>query len=207
MLDNAIGLVNPTQSAPGETIEAADINTPVNQLAAVINGSIEAANLASSAVTTAKIADGTVTNAKLSTTAGELGGAYTSWTPTFVNLSGGTLNYSKYTQVGKTVYYIWKYTLAGAGVAGAVTFTLPVTAHADEVTATIGGNSQGVVRLDDTGTNSVYGTVDFTSTTVARVLVWTAGSTYLQNTVLSSTVPHTWASTDIIYVKGSYIAA
>jgi hypothetical protein len=60
-----MGLVNPTQSAPGETIEADDINTPVNQLAAVINGSIETANIADSAVTTAKIADSNVTTAKL----------------------------------------------------------------------------------------------------------------------------------------------
>lgn len=64
MQANAIGLVSPTQSSPGETIEASDINTPVNQLAAVINGSIETANLADSAVTTAKLADGAITPPK-----------------------------------------------------------------------------------------------------------------------------------------------
>jgi hypothetical protein len=60
-----MGLVSPTQSSAGETIEAADINTPVNQLAAVINGSIETANLADGAVTTAKLADDSVAAEKI----------------------------------------------------------------------------------------------------------------------------------------------
>lgn len=64
-----MGLVSPTQSSPGETIEASDINDPINQLAAVINGNIEAANLADSAVTTAKLANGSITASKLGTTA------------------------------------------------------------------------------------------------------------------------------------------
>lgn len=59
--------VNPAQSNPGDTIEASDINTPVNQLAAVVNGNIETVNLADNAVSTAKIADGAITGAKIST--------------------------------------------------------------------------------------------------------------------------------------------
>lgn len=59
-----MGLVSPTQSSSGDTIEAADINDPINQLAAVINGSIETANLADSAVTTVKLANASVTPAK-----------------------------------------------------------------------------------------------------------------------------------------------
>ena len=58
-------LVTPTQSNPNDTIEAADINTPVNQLAAVINGNIETANLADASVTSAKIVNSSVTAAKL----------------------------------------------------------------------------------------------------------------------------------------------
>jgi hypothetical protein len=60
-----MGLVSPTQSSPGDTIEAADINTPINQLAAVINGSIETANIADSAVSTAKVVDSAVTYTKV----------------------------------------------------------------------------------------------------------------------------------------------
>ncbi|HJQ08005.1 MAG TPA: hypothetical protein VJ836_00825 [Candidatus Saccharimonadales bacterium] len=60
-----MAVVNPTQSNSGDTIEADDINTPVNQLAAEINGNIETANLKDSAVTTAKITDDAVTDNKL----------------------------------------------------------------------------------------------------------------------------------------------
>jgi hypothetical protein len=60
-----MGLVSPAQSADGETIEAADINSPINTIANEFNGNIEAVNLKASAVTTAKIADDAVTTAKL----------------------------------------------------------------------------------------------------------------------------------------------
>lgn len=134
-------------------------------------------------------------------------GAWTTWTPTFVNLSGGTLNYSKYIQIGKTVFFTWKYTLGGAGVGTAVTFTLPVTAHADDAKVSIGGVPHGVARLDDTGTNTTYGIIDFTSTTVARVLASVTSTAYMQTVNLDATAPHVWAATDIIFVKGSYEAA
>lgn len=58
-------VVNPTQSNSGDTIEAADINTPINQIAAVVNGAIDATNIADSGVTTPKIADSAVTTAKV----------------------------------------------------------------------------------------------------------------------------------------------
>lgn len=61
-----MGTVNPSQSSPGDTIEAADVNLPVNQLAAVINGGIETVNIADNAVTAAKVADGTITPSKWS---------------------------------------------------------------------------------------------------------------------------------------------
>jgi len=60
-----MGTISPSQSSDGETIDAADINTPVNQLAAVINGNIETANLANAAVTTAKLANTAVTAPKI----------------------------------------------------------------------------------------------------------------------------------------------
>lgn len=80
MLVTTLGLVSPTQSNPGETIESSDINTPVNQLAAVINGNIETANLADSAVTTGKLADGSVTGDKVADDT--LDGSNIDWTAT-----------------------------------------------------------------------------------------------------------------------------
>lgn len=59
-----MGLVNPQQSNPGDTIEASDINTPVNQLAAVINGNIDSNNIADASVSSNKIADASVSPSK-----------------------------------------------------------------------------------------------------------------------------------------------
>lgn len=62
-----MSIVNPSQSSPGDTIDASDINNPVNQLAAVVNGNIDSTNLAANAVTTAAVANGAVTAAKVAT--------------------------------------------------------------------------------------------------------------------------------------------
>ena len=54
--------------ASGDVVRASDHNTQGASIAAVVNGNIEANNLAANAVTTAKIADGAVTSEKLSAT-------------------------------------------------------------------------------------------------------------------------------------------
>lgn len=167
-------------------------------------GAIPTAALADGAATTAKIADASVTNAKLSTTAGEPGGAWKSWTPTWVNLSGGTLNYAKYTLIGKTVHFRIKYTLAGAGVAGAVTFTTPTAMHADYTASP--SEVFGVVSLADTGTAQYMGWLLFSSSGVLQIR-YESTATNGQALPLSSTAPHTWGSTDIIQASGTYEAA
>lgn len=59
-----MGLISPQQISDGTTIDAADVNTPINTIANEVNGSLDANNLADDAVTTAKIADDAVTDAK-----------------------------------------------------------------------------------------------------------------------------------------------
>lgn len=48
--------VSPSQSNAGDTIDASDVNTPINQLAAVINGAIDGTNIAANAIGNAQIA-------------------------------------------------------------------------------------------------------------------------------------------------------
>jgi hypothetical protein len=108
-----MGLVTPTQSNPGDTIEAADVNTPVNELAAVVNGGLDDQNLANSAVTAAKLGAGAVTPEKLSS------GNGTDWvwqsvTPTFNNWTVGDGSFTcYYTLDGKTAHFIVNF-IAGA---------------------------------------------------------------------------------------------
>jgi hypothetical protein len=139
-----------------------------------------------------------VANSSLDTTAGEPGGAWKSWTPTFVNLSGGTLNYAVYTKIGKTVHFSWKYTLAGAGVAGSVTFTTPTTMNISASSDTM-VNSTRFVR-----SASYVGEIRPASSTVCTVLVRTASGNYVGLAVLSSTVPDTWANGDTLSASGTY---
>jgi hypothetical protein len=202
--------------ADGETIDAADYNTPINTIVNEINGNLDNSNidaaaaiagskLADSAITTAKIADANVTNAKLATGAGEPGGAWTSWTPSFTNLSGGTLNYAKYTQVGKTILYRIKYTLGGAGVSGSISFSLPVNLTADYVA---NDSLVGDVTYLDTGNARYTGVVAAGSTaSTLSIRAINASGTYSAVADLSATVPFTWGNTDVILVAGSYEGA
>ncbi len=158
----------------------------------------------SNSVVASNITDGIITNAKLSTTAGEVGGAWLTWAPTFVNLSGGTLDYAKYTQIGKTIHYRLKYALAGAGVAGAVTFTPPVTMNANYSTSP--AEVLGIAALGDTGTAQYMGWVLWASATTLAIRAESSATNGVAVSI-SSTVPHTWASTDIIMCAGTYEAS
>lgn len=60
-----MSFVSPSQSNAGDTIEASDINNPVNQLAAVINGNIDVTNIADGSITTTKLAGSSVTSGKV----------------------------------------------------------------------------------------------------------------------------------------------
>jgi hypothetical protein len=97
-----MGLVAPSQSNPGDTIEASDINGPVNQLAAVLNGNVDSTNLADAAVSTSKLSSGAVTLAKIATGVVRLGmstaapgalipNAYTTYCTVTGNSTGGEI--------------------------------------------------------------------------------------------------------------------
>lgn len=125
-----------------------------------------------------------------------------SWSPTLVNLSGGTLNYAKYMQIGKTVHFRFKYTLAGAGVAGEVSITPPVAFHTDYTQTA--AEPLGYGSLRDAGTNTFNGMPLWGTGGVILIRTWSSSNTA---TALSSTVPFTWVSGDQIFVAGTYEAA
>lgn len=177
----------------GDTADASDVNVPFNTIANVINGGLDSTNITDGGLTPADLTSGTGSS-----------WAWQTWTPTFTGMTGGTLNYSKYIQVGKTVFYRWKYTLAGAGISASVTFTLPVTANADYSQDIDMGNANYV----DSGTQLYKGTVTVSSVTVAFLrAMLVSGANIVASSTLSSTVPFTWGSADYIIVTGSYEAA
>lgn len=178
------------------TIDALTGHTSAN------TGTVYGISISSAVFTTNNI----VPNNSLSNT-----GAFSSnwswitWSPALTNLSGGTQSYAKYTQIGKKVSFRFKYTLAGAGISGSVSFTLPVTAHADYVSEDQPVNT---TVFYDAGNNDYLGGLRFATATTVNLIVTNATGTYgTLATPLSSTVPFTWGSGDYITANGEYEAA
>jgi len=192
--------------ASGDVVRASDHNTQGANIASVVNGNIEADNLASNAVTTAKIADASITNAKLNTAAGELGGAWQDWTPTYTSFSldNGTV-VAKYVQQGKTVHFSITITLgSGSTVSSNMRISLPVTAN-DNI------NSSTPIALgrmlDSSASTSVMATLEWESTTTMQVVALTANAAYIGVASTTADIPFTWATNDTMQFTGTYEAA
>lgn len=124
-----------------------------------------------------------------------------SYTPTTTNVSGGTLTGS-YCRVGKLVTAKIRHTLAGAGVTGQPSYTMPVTAASGAV------QHIGTGMLQDSSPLTEYSAVvRKSSSTVVAPYAWAANLTYLQFVNVSATAPFTWASGDVIDLLFTYEAA
>lgn len=134
-----------------------------------------------------------------------IGNSWESWTPTFSNLSGGTLDYAKYHKFGKTVHYRIKYTLGSAGVAGDVLFSLPVVEATDY--SQTGVEPMGQVVLRDAGTAVYTGQVVWVSAETAAIRRGAVTGSSISILTLTASNPFTWASGDQILVEGRYEAA
>lgn len=126
-----------------------------------------------------------------------------SYVPTFTSLSGGSLNYGKYIISGKRVYVRWKYTLAGAGVSGAVSSSVPFAISSD-LSNTNADTINVAVTMLDSGTGVFDGYMRWNTSTTMQILLRTASGSYTSAAVTSSTIPFTWATNDYISCSGHY---
>lgn len=62
----------------------------------------------------------------------------------------------------------------------------------------------GEANLLDTGTTTYLGTCALNTSTNLTIQVKNAGSTYVQFSALTNTIPHTWANGDFIYFQASW---
>ena len=190
----------------GETVDVADYNTPINTIVNEINGGLDNSNIAAAAaIAGSKLADASLPNAKLATGAGEPGGAWTSWTPTWTNLTvgNGTLT-ARYTQVGKTIRFRIALVFGSTtSISGAVSHSLPATAATHAGSLPINGYGS----LLDSGIAAFPVYLVLTNTTTASVRTSTASGTYTGITIISATIPFTFSTNDEISITGEYEAA
>lgn len=132
--------------------------------------------------------------------------SWRTWVPSWTGFTPGSATIAAYyKKVGKIVHFRLRVTLSGSTM-GDVFFTLPITAAATEFTGN-GGRNIGVANYFDASGGDTNGMCQLSSVTQARLFVYQAAGTYLGNSVLSTTVPITWANSDIFAIRGSYEAA
>jgi len=128
--------------------------------------------------------------------------SWQSFSPAFasgVTVGDGTLT-GAYIQIGKTVHFRVRFVLGStSAITGAIIFTLPVAVASYGSPTLIGF----VNLIDASPVNAYQGNVN--NSGVIKVLD-TSGA-YAFGANLSSTVPFTWASTDIITFQGTYEAS
>lgn len=186
---------------------------------------VTAAKIAANTITSDKLALTVMTTAKVTsvTRPAHSAGTYIYETDTFRTLmSDGTgwviMNepaqaFNAFTISGVTVgspvkvgsyhrsdgYCDFEYTFtlgAGSGVTGEIILTLPVAGILEM------GNIVGT--FIDPGVNYYPGVIIWSSTSTITLRATNASGTYASSTVASSIIPFTWASGDIISLRGRY---
>jgi hypothetical protein len=189
-----MGTISVSLPSDGETMDASDVNNPINTIVTAINGNLDSNNISAGGLTPANLVSGTGTS-----------WAWQSWTPTWANLTIGNATVdAKYCQVGKLVRFRISVILGNTSSVGTdPTFTLPVASVSYSGTAKTQTLGQGTFFV-----TSVYnGSVVWASTTTAALRVINAAATYAVNNTVSATVPASFTTGSEINLWGCYEAA
>lgn len=151
---------------------------------------------------------GTLTNCTGLPIAGLVAAAWTSWTPTWTNVTIGNATVTaKYLQIGKGVWCRLSVVLGTTtSISGGIRFSFPVTAVSFGGTATF--TPLGTAQFYDQSADTLYmGVVSNQSTTEGLLRALNASATYLVLNNSSATVPYTWTTSDEIECEFFYEAA
>ena len=147
---------------------------------------------------------GIITNANLATGAGQPGGAWTTWTPSYVNLTiGNGTVVAVYKKIGRTIHFRYKLTLGStSSIGSAPTISLPVNLNSiDSIINSSGYCSPGGSDNYITARNNTDGVTSF------RPAALGAGGAYATLSNITATTPGTWATGNILQLAGSYEGA
>lgn len=127
------------------------------------------------------------------------GGAWTSFTPSWTNLTVGTgaTNEGEYCYVPGGMHVRVSVVLGTSPTVGNVLMTIP---NSETIRTGISATDHplGHATYNDVTGNIYRGVVQVQSTTSVRLRALNASSTYAYHAQLSSTVPFTWAASDLI---------
>ncbi len=131
------------------------------------------------------------------------------WTPVYTNLTlGNGVVVARYWQhANKTIALHYSLTFGTTTTVDgtSVTVSLPVNAHSSYILDR--GNVAGDSYMIDDDAGSAFGVVRLkTVSTMEPVMHWVV-ATYSQPASISSTIPHTWAVDDVLYMSAFYEAA
>lgn len=157
------------------------------------NNSVVASNITNGAVQPQALVSGTGS-----------GWAWTSWTPSWSNLTVGNGTVSaKYIQIGKAVLAEIQFILGSTSSVGTgPTFTLPVTSTSNFSN----GQYIGGVRMVAAGTGYI-GAIYWNSTTTAQFLAIGASGNYITENTITASVPGTWTTSNSLAGTLFYEAA
>lgn len=136
-------------------------------------------------------------------------GTYTAYTPLFsgFTVGNGTLDF-QYCRVNNYVHYFGTITLGStSAVTGALGIQVPIAINTSQMPLNV---PLGEAVFSDASAGPAYNTGATVGQTLAgylRVQVLNCASTYGTYTGISSTVPFTWTTGDIIYINAYYKAA
>lgn len=150
---------------------------------------------------TADIADGAITNAKLKTTAGELGGVWNDYAPTYGNVTPGNgAVVAKFTRVGQTVHVYWSIVCGSTTtLSNPVLVSLPV-APADRYGVANMYSPVGNITANDTGGAVFQGWANIHASTTFVEMDWGNGNQ------LSGSFPFVPSTGDTIVLAITYEA-
>jgi hypothetical protein len=139
----------------------------------------------------------------------EFGDDWADWTPTFssLTLGNGTL-VAKYTQIGKTIHFYIRWTLgstSSVGTGGTITGpVVPSSIYTD-----LRSNLGNLQLFDTSAATTVLGYCRFedVSTGAIRPVKYTVSGSNIVDAGVTSTVPFTWATGDVMTLQGTYEAA
>ncbi len=137
----------------------------------------------------------------------QISGQWKTWTPTYTNLTvGDGTVVARYIEQVSLVVAEFEITFGGTSAMGASpTVSLPVTAA---LNFTASRDSIGTCHMFDTAPgNNYHGEVQLASTSAMRPRALLISATYLRGVTLTSAIPMTWATGDILYMRAAFEAA